>query len=183
MLTETHLTEARIYHSLQNIPKCKYISFILYVSQILLTVVIISIFPAKSSLTASRSSANSIYVSPTLQAEIDEMSGMLHCEESDYTTAYSYFLEAFDAYDQASSQKAAAVNCLKYMILCKVLNSAAHEIPALLASKIGVKHSGIELEAMAAIAKAAKVHSLEDFEKAVSLPLLDQHQDVFDHLV
>jgi 26S proteasome regulatory subunit N6 len=23
MLTETHLTEARIYHSLQNIPKCK----------------------------------------------------------------------------------------------------------------------------------------------------------------
>ena len=30
---------------------------------------------------------------PVLQAEIDEMSGVLHCEESDYTTAYSYFLE------------------------------------------------------------------------------------------
>ena len=44
MLTETHLTEARIYHSLQNIPK------------------------AKSSLTASRTAANAIYVVPLLQA-------------------------------------------------------------------------------------------------------------------
>lgn len=31
-----------------------------------------------------------------------------------------------------------------------------------------MKHSGIELEAMAAIAKAAKVRSLEDFQAAVS---------------
>jgi len=32
----------------------------------------------------------------------------------------------------------------------------------------GMKHSGIELEAMATIAKAAKVRSLEDFQAAVS---------------
>lgn len=101
------------------------------------------------------------------------MSGMLHCEESDYTTAYSYFLEAFDAYDQ-SNQKPSATTSLKYMILCKVLNSAAHEVPSLLASKIGVKHSGIDLEAMAAIARAAKSHSLEEFEKAVSLSIWSQ---------
>lgn len=143
MLTETHLTEARIYHSLQNIPK------------------------AKASLTASRSAANSIYVVPLLQAEIDEMSGILQCEEGDYVTAYSYFLEAFEAYDQ-SNAKAQSVNCIKYMILCKVLNEAAAEVPAILTSKIGMKHSGIELEAMATIAKAAKVRSLEDFQAAVA---------------
>lgn len=142
MLTETHLTEARIYHSLQNIPK------------------------SKASLTASRTAANSIYVVPLLQAEIDEMSGILHCEESDYTTAFSYFLEAFDAYDQ-SQQSSSAVTCLQYMMLCKILNESPNEVAPLLSSKIGLKHAGKNLDAMAAIAKAAKSHSLEDFQKAV----------------
>eukprot|EP00428_Durinskia_dybowskii_P066765 CAMPEP_0170383608 /NCGR_PEP_ID=MMETSP0117_2-20130122/15562_1 /TAXON_ID=400756 /ORGANISM="Durinskia baltica, Strain CSIRO CS-38" /LENGTH=439 /DNA_ID=CAMNT_0010639315 /DNA_START=41 /DNA_END=1360 /DNA_ORIENTATION=+ len=143
MLTETHLTEARIYHSMQNIPK------------------------AKASLTASRSAANAIYVVPLLQAEIDETSGILHCEEGDYVTAYSYFLEAFEAYDQSNS-KSSAVSCIQYMILCKVLNECAAEVPSILTSKLGMKHSGIQLEAMAEVARASKVRSLEDFQAAVS---------------
>ena len=51
MLTEVHLTEARAYQAIQNIPK------------------------AKAALTAARTSANSIYVAPLLQGELDEMSG------------------------------------------------------------------------------------------------------------
>jgi hypothetical protein len=54
------------------------------------------------------------------------------------------------------------------MVLCKVLHDSASEVPALLASRIGMKHSGTDLEAMAAIAKAAKTRSLEDFQAAVS---------------
>jgi 26S proteasome regulatory subunit N6 len=74
--------------------------------------------------------------------------------------------QAFEAYDQTSS-KSSSVSCLQYLILCKVLNDSAAEVPAILTSKIGMKHSGIELEAMATIAKASKIRSLEDFQTAV----------------
>ena len=50
------------------------------------------------------------------------MSGILHCEEEDYLTAFSYFLEAFETYDQGTDKR--AVVCLKYMMLCKVLQGA-----------------------------------------------------------
>jgi len=143
MLTEAHLTESRIYHALQNIPK------------------------AKASLTACRTAANSIYVVPLLQAEIDEMSGILHCEEADYTTAYSYFLEAFDAYNQ-SNITTSAVSCLKYMMLSKILNEAAHEVAGLLVSKMASKYQGPDLTAMAMIAKSAKIRSLEAFKAATA---------------
>lgn len=142
MLTEVHLTEARVYHALQNIPK------------------------SKSSLTASRTAANSIYVVPLLQAELDEMSGILHCEEGDNGTAFSYFLEAFEAYDPVNDPR--AVKCLKYMILAKVLSNQLQEVPALLSGKFALKHTGPDLEAMAAITRAAKSRSLEDFKAAVA---------------
>lgn len=141
MLTEAHLIESRIYHSLQNVPK------------------------SKASLTAARSAANCIYVVPLLQAELDEMSGILHCEEVDYATSYSYFLEAYEAYD--SNHHINAVKCLQYMVLCKILSNKSAEVPTILSGKFGMKYAGGELTAMSALAKAAKDRSLEAFTKAV----------------
>lgn len=69
-------------------------------------------------MTASRTAANSIYVTPLLQAELDEMSGILQCEEGDSATAFSYFLESFDAFDKCKDGR--AMSSLKYMCLCKV---------------------------------------------------------------
>ena len=49
-------------------------------------------------LCASGTCANGIYVALSLEASIDSMSGMMHVEEGDFNTAYSYFLEAFEVF-------------------------------------------------------------------------------------
>ncbi len=103
LLVETHLVESKIHHGLRNVPK------------------------SKAALTASRTCANAIYVAPGLQSSIDSMSGVLHCEEGDYNTAHSYFLEAFEQLDQLEGEgkveEGSALSCLKYMMLCKILDS------------------------------------------------------------
>lgn len=46
-------------------------------------------------------------------------SGVLHSEEKDYKTAYSYFYETFEGYSSQDDSK--AVLALKYMLLCKIM--------------------------------------------------------------
>eukprot|EP00979_Chaetoceros_neogracilis_P003512 scaffold604_cov270-Chaetoceros_neogracile.AAC.20 len=169
LLVETHLVESKIHHGLRNLPK------------------------SKAALTASRTCANAIYVGPGLQSSIDGMSGVLHCEEGDYNTAHSYFLEAFEQLDQLESDKhkgkgatgvnvkeGSALSCLKYMMLCKsspshnLISSVARigarsnkadvDISGIISSKQGVKYAGRDIEAMSAIASAAACRSLKDYE-------------------
>jgi len=142
ILTEVHLLESRVYRGIGNFAK------------------------AKAALTSSKTAANSIYCPPTLQASLDLQSGILHAEDKDYTTAYSYFFEAFE--NLSSQGEDGALGALKYMLLCKVMLNLPEDVNSLLTIKLALKYAQLrDVESMRAIARAHQNRNLADFEKAL----------------
>jgi len=142
LLVEINLVESATHHALRNLPK------------------------AKASLTSARTAANAIYCPPLLQAQIDVNAGCLHAEEKDFKTAFSYFYEALENFD--SIQHARGIDCLKYMLLCKIMMNSPDEVAAIINGKPGMRHQGAAIEAMRAVATAHKQRSLHDFEAALA---------------
>ncbi|KAJ3336991.1 26S proteasome regulatory subunit rpn6 [Gonapodya sp. JEL0774] len=141
VLMEVQLLESRVYHALRNIPK------------------------SRAALTSARTSANSIYCPPLMQAALDMQSGILHAEEKDYKTAYSYFYETFEGYSSQDDPR--AVLALKYMLLCKIMLSQAEDVHGLISGKIGLKYQGRDVDAMRAVATAYQNRALVDFESTL----------------
>ncbi|KAL8284030.1 hypothetical protein RQP46_005143 [Phenoliferia psychrophenolica] len=145
ILTEVHLLESRVNYALANHPK------------------------AKAALTSARTAANSIYCPPLLQAQLDMQSGVLHAEDKDYKTAYSYFFEALEGLSSQDDDKATAA--LKYMLLCKIMLGLPEDVTAIVGGKLAQRYAGPDVEAMKAVAAAHEDRSLDDFEK-----LLQEHK-------
>merc|ERR1712062_727035 len=142
LLVEVQLLESKTYNALGNLPK------------------------ARAALTSARTTANSIYVPPKVQAQLDLQSGILHAsEEKDFKTALSYFFEAFEGFD--SVEDPMAIMALKYMLMSKVMLNLPDEVTNLVSGKLALKHAGPELEAMKAVALSAKNRSLSDFQAAL----------------
>lgn len=116
MLVELYLLESKINYFVKNYAK------------------------AKASLTASRANANNVYCQPITIAEIDLMSGILYAQDQDYKTAYSYFYEALEPLIAAKDSR--ALNCFKYMILCKIMSNNKDDVNSLINGKFGLKYSG-----------------------------------------
>ncbi|KAK3192455.1 26S proteasome regulatory subunit rpn6 [Lecanicillium sp. MT-2017a] len=153
-LVEVQLLESRVYHALGNIPK------------------------ARAALTSARTSAASVYTPPLLQANLDMQSGMLHAEDKDFNTAFSYFIEALDGY-HTQDEGPRAQAALQYMLLCKIMLNLVDDVNQLMTSKQAVKYAGQNLEAMKAIARAHGNRSLEEYERALSTYRYELGSDAF----
>lgn len=92
-------------------------------------------------------------------------SGLIHAEEHDYKTAYSYFYEAFEQCSALDDPK--ALYKLKYMLLCKIMTNDAADVPSIVNSKAGLKYVGLDLDAMKAVAQAYQNRSLKQFEETL----------------
>jgi len=159
ILTEVHLLESRVYRGLNNFPK------------------------AKSSLTTARTAANSIYCPPPLQAQLDLQSGILHAEDKDYKTAYSYFFETFENLSAQDDPK--ALTALKYMLLCKIMLNLPEDVTSLLSIKLALRFAQLrDIESMRAVARAHQNRNLAEFEKALKdyTEELSSDQTIRSHL-
>ncbi|KAG8178698.1 hypothetical protein JTE90_011624 [Oedothorax gibbosus] len=142
LLVEVQLLESKVYHNLTNYPR------------------------ARAALTTARTTANGIYCHPKLQAALDLQSGILHAaDEKDFKTAFSYFFEAFEGYESVEDPK--AVVALKYMLLSKIMLGESADVLSLTMGKLAMKHAGIDVDAMKAIAAASSKRSLADFQEAL----------------
>jgi 26S proteasome regulatory subunit N6 len=100
-----------------------------------------------------------------MQAQLDLQSGVLHAEDKDYSTAYSYFFETLEGFSGQEDPR--APSALKYMLLCKIMLNLPDDVNAIIQGKAAQKFAGRDVEAMSKVAKAHEERSLENFEKAL----------------
>jgi len=152
LLVEVQLLESKTYAALGNLQK------------------------ARAALTSARTTANSIYVPPKVQAQLDLQAGILHAsEERDFKTAFSYFYEAFEQYD--SIDDATALTALKYMLMSKIMLNLPEEVLNIVSGKLALKYKGSEIEAMKKISHAAKNRSLADFQDTLKAYKTELEED------
>lgn len=153
LLVEVQLLESKTYHALSNLAK------------------------ARAALTSARTTANSIYCPPKVQASLDLQSGVLHAaDERDFKTAFSYFYEAFEGYDSVEDGK--ALTALKYMLLCKIMLGQSDDVNQIVSGKLAISYSGKDIDAMKSVASASHKRSLADFQEALKTYKAELEDDV-----
>ena len=102
LLVEIHLIESRLYYDLRNFPR------------------------SRAALTAARTAAGAIYCPPALQAAIDMQAGIINSQEKDFRTGFSYFVEAFDAFQNFDTPNAVlSLKCVRSVSQCIFVTSCA----------------------------------------------------------
>lgn len=157
-LVEVQLLEAKTYFQLKNFAK------------------------ARASLTSARTSANAIYCPSNIQAELDFMSGILHAEDKDFRTAYSYFYESFENYqihESSDRNDTLLIRVLKCMLLCKIMLGSIDEVNKILKNKNCTDYAdNKEIEAMKAVSVAHSHRSLKELEDCLKTYNKELTQDL-----
>ena len=122
---------------------------------------------ARGAMTGAKVDANSIFIQPVLQGEIDMVSGFINGMEKDYTTAASYFYEAFENY-YSLNMKNEMITALKYLILMKIMQKRIGDIENLMVNKHIVIHSdNINVVALNEIAKAYEKRNIDEYNRNI----------------
>lgn len=122
---------------------------------------------ARAALTSGKTTANGIYCPPSLQAALDMQSGILHADDKDFKTAYSYFVEAFKNYDSIDDARNARKN-LQYMMMCEIMLGKADDVLTFFSVKLDTKYQlDLDLLVMKNFAQASVKRSLAEFDKTV----------------
>lgn len=157
LLVEIHYIESKLYFFTNNLSK------------------------SKAALTAARSNANAIHCPPLLHADIDIMSGAIHCEEGDSKTAFSYFFEAFEAFNISNEGKASTA--LKYMMLAKLIALRPKDVLSMTTQRTYLKYRGRDITALRDIAQSCIDENLQAFKNTLDLyqkeicedPIISRH--------
>ncbi|KAJ1611685.1 26S proteasome regulatory subunit Rpn6-like and PINT domain-containing protein [Cryptosporidium canis] len=155
LLVEVYLIESKLEYRIRNLPR------------------------SKASLTAARTNANSIHCPPLLQADIDLQSGIILADEGDFKTSFSYFYEAFEAFNIANDDR--ALQSLKYMLLSKIMSKQTSNLASLLSGKNKVKFQTREVEALKIVASCCENRSLSMFEDALKTYETELSSDIVVH--
>ena len=117
---------------------------------------------AKATLTSVKTLITKVYVEPKLQANIDMHAGILAAYEKDFNLAFSYFYEAFDAYNIPNQKRRnKGLRAFQLMILSKIVGDHLEEVNNIVLSKQGKDYYGKEVEALRSIEAAIREKSIK----------------------
>ncbi|KAF9764288.1 26S proteasome non-ATPase regulatory subunit 11 [Nosema granulosis] len=134
---------------------------------------------AKSALTSARTLAVSTYCSSELQAQIDLFNGMYLCDERNYLTSFSYFLEALEGFSVDKKYNEASIS-LRYLILSKIISGRQSEIQSIYKNKYAVPHLNDEcVKVLLEVSEACQDRSLKKYSDIIVLNKTLIENDVF----
>jgi 26S proteasome regulatory subunit N6 len=86
---------------------------------------------AKSALSSARALAVSTFCPAVMQAQIDKLSGMYICDDKNYGTAFSYFMESMDGFIM-EKRGDDVISVSRYILLSKIIGEKYDQINPLL---------------------------------------------------